>query len=72
MSKPKYVMKNPHKLRIRTYECDEYTVDAIEETCFFCKHCTDIFYDYTNGPYWFQCSNCNEIITYPSCDKFEE
>lgn len=26
-----------------------------ERSCFFCKHCTDIFYDYTHGPYMFYC-----------------
>lgn len=23
--------------------------------CFFCKHCTDIYWDYTNGPYMCCC-----------------
>lgn len=26
---------------------------AHKNSCLFCKHCTDIFYDYTNGPYMF-------------------
>lgn len=24
--------------------------------CIFCKHCTDFFWDFTNGPYMFLCS----------------
>lgn len=25
------------------------------ESCVFCDHCTDIYYDYSNGPYMFAC-----------------
>ena len=39
----------------RKYECEEYAVMAHPKACFFCDHCTDIFYDYTNGPYMFIC-----------------
>jgi hypothetical protein len=28
---------------------------AHKKSCLFCKHNTDIFYDYTNGPYMFFC-----------------
>lgn len=28
---------------------------AHKKSCLFCKHLTDIFYDYTNGPYMFIC-----------------
>jgi hypothetical protein len=24
-------------------------------SCVFCDHCTDIYYDYSNGPYMFVC-----------------
>lgn len=27
----------------------------LRECCLFCKHCTDIFWDATNGPYMFVC-----------------
>lgn len=38
--------------------------------CAFCKYCTDIFWDYTNGPYMFLCkfgiksdgSGCEKFI----------
>lgn len=26
-----------------------------DTACVFCDHCTDIFYDYTNGPYLMFC-----------------
>ena len=40
----------------RKYECDDYVVMAHPKACFFCDHCTDIFYDYTVGPYLFVCT----------------
>lgn len=39
----------------RIYKCEPYEVKAHERSCFFCKHCTDIFYDYAHGPYMFLC-----------------
>ena len=41
-----------------------------EKHCVFCEHCTDIWYDYTNGPYMFLCTkNCDG---YETCNSFEE
>lgn len=40
------------------FECENGTVYAIpynKKCCLICKHCTDIWYDYTNGPYMFDC-----------------
>lgn len=31
----------------------EYEVPS--KCCFFCKHCTDIWLDYTHGPYMIAC-----------------
>jgi len=39
----------------KVYECDEYKCDAHPRGCMFCKHSTDVFYDYTNGPYMIIC-----------------
>ena len=39
----------------RKYECEYYSVMARPTSCFFCDHCTDIWFDYTNGPYMFYC-----------------
>ena len=39
----------------KVYECDEYKCDAHPNGCMFCKHSTDVFYDYTNGPYMIVC-----------------
>lgn len=43
--------------------------------CVFCKHCTDLFYDYTNGPYMFCCDKELELNiseTGCSCVGFED
>lgn len=39
----------------RRFECMYYSCNAHPRSCFFCKHCYDIFYDYINGPYMFFC-----------------
>lgn len=33
----------------RQYKCPQ-------KACVFCYHCTDVFWDYTNGPYMVICS----------------
>ena len=38
------------------YKCEFYEVQAHKRSCFFCKCCMDIFFDYTNGPYMFFCN----------------
>ena len=42
--------------------------------CVFCKHCTDLFYEYSNGPYMFFCDLDTEVDDhhYESCGMFEE
>ena len=62
----------------------ELEVTAHEHCCYFCKHCSDIFYDMTNGPYMFWCDydeadedgiadKMNHIATLRvGCEKFEE
>lgn len=59
----------------REFKCaDGNTYMCRPKSCFFCKHCTDIFYDWTHGPYKFICDikedidnkglagECNEFI----------
>ena len=49
------------------------------KNCLICKHCTDIFWDYTHGPYMTVCENsCNgegdlseETNLGTECDLFE-
>ena len=41
---------------MRTFKCaNGFTYEIPDNFCVFCEHCTDIFYDYTNGPYMFIC-----------------
>ena len=39
-----------------------------DDFCFWCKHCTDIIYDY-HGPYaWI----CDIGLEYPDCGRYED
>lgn len=39
----------------REYKCKYYSLKAHPRSCFFCDHLTDIFWDYSHGPYMFFC-----------------
>ena len=39
----------------KVYECDDYKCDAHPRGCLFCKHSTDVWWDFTNGPYMIMC-----------------
>lgn len=62
----------PH---FKCFECaNGRTYQAPEKSCCFCKHCTDIFYDFTHGPYLFMCDENHDTETAfeNKCDYFEE
>ena len=40
---------------LRHFKCDYYEIDAPANSCLFCEHCHDVFYDW-NGPYAFGCN----------------
>lgn len=41
---------------MRIFKCENGIEYKCPDTaCVFCDHCTDIFYDYTNGPYLMFC-----------------
>lgn len=42
-----------------------------DKACVFCDHCTDIFWDYSNGIYATCCELCKEQID-GKCDCFIE
>ena len=42
-----------------------------DKDCLFCKNCSDIFYDYTNGPYMVIC-RLDKDTHQNNCDSFEE
>ena len=41
---------------MRLYECEYYRLMAPPKCCLFCVFCTDVYFDYTNGPYMFMCA----------------
>ena len=49
------IQKSKGGKEMKEYKCEYYSVQAAENSCFFCQHCTDIFFDYANGPYMFIC-----------------
>lgn len=59
---------------LREYRCAEYTVTAPSRCCLFCGSCTDVFWDYTHGPYGFVCDLDMDIErgVMGECDGFTE
>ena len=43
-----------------------------KRSCIFCKHCTDIFFDASNGPYLFMCKYEHNCKSDGTCKRFEE
>ena len=56
---------------VKPWKCENgRTYLMPEKHCVFCEHCTDIFYDYTNGPYMFLGDGCGG--DYKNCNNFME
>lgn len=78
VSKAKPYFRARRKDFTKVYECDEYKCDAHPRGCFFCKHSTDVFWDY-GGPYMIICElqkeNDQDMPTFGcigECKHFEE
>ena len=58
----------------REYECEEYKCHAHPRSCLFCDHCTDVFFDYTAGPWGFVCdiSGDTDAGMFGKCENFME
>lgn len=57
--------------RTKKFKCaDGKTYKFPVKHCAFCDHCTDIFFDYTNGPYMFLCENNHE--DFRTCKSFKK
>lgn len=56
----------PVQEHTRIFHGPGYTVAAHPKSGFFCQHLTDIFYDYTHGPYMFVC-NCRVEVDIETC-----
>ena len=49
---------NPVKTGWRIFQCaNGKCYQARYNSCLFCSRCTDLLYDYTNGPYLFICAD---------------
>ena len=59
---------------MRTYDCGGRRYFCDDRCCLFCSHCTDVFYDYTNGIYLLFCNieKDTERGWEGKCDFFEE
>lgn len=64
---------------LKHFKCGYYEVDVTENHCLFCKHCRDVFWDYTNGPYAFGCRLTEDNGIFKAyfgapenCENFEE
>ena len=58
---------------MKIYHCDNgncYT--GPQRSCLFCKHCTDLFWDYTHGPYMFYCELGPVPVPCEDCDSFQD
>lgn len=55
---------------MKRYKGDGFSVLVPDESCLFCKHCTDFFWDYTHGPYLFFCDVYDVAVD--DCERFEE
>ena len=42
-----------------------------DKHCVFCSHCSDVFYDYSNGPYLFLCTKDNDTNAWEHCADFD-
>ncbi len=53
----------------------EFGVRAPETCCLFCRNCSDVWWDYTNGPYMFNCIIDNDLTEkgcLGKCENFDE
>lgn len=62
---------------LKEFQCmNGKTYYAHKNSCLFCNHCSDIIFDFTNGPYMFMCdlyldeTNVDKSFE-GKCDKWE-
>ena len=72
-----FVVKDLNPDDARIYEGGSFHVTAHKCSCFFCKHLTDLFWDYSSGPYMFFCDlqpDCSpgKFGLEGKCPKFDD
>ena len=73
--KTRYDIEEERKSWNRIYEIEGHMrCKCPEKACVFCDHCTDVFWDYTNGPYMVFCdiSADTEKGFIGHCELFKE
>lgn len=67
-------VKGLNKEDERTYKGEWFTLTAHKHSCPFCLHCTDILFDFTNGPYMFFCLKDAEQggVLQNGCKEFKD
>lgn len=64
--------------RVYSFEDEPFgmtiSVTAHKRSCFFCEYCTEIIWDYTNGPYVFFCGKEADTDdgVFGRCPEFKE
>ena len=54
---------------MKEFKCDNGRTYLLPDRhCAFCANCTDLFYDFTNGPYLFICNAEHEYAD--GCEHF--
>ena len=53
--KPKVQIKMTNNPGLDAFK-KNYAVYAHPRSCFFCKYCSDMYFDYQNGPYMYICA----------------
>lgn len=54
------------------FQCENGITYGVKgKCCCICKHCSSLFYDYTNGPYMFSCELDEDTTECLNCNKFE-
>lgn len=58
---------------MKKFKCDNGNVYICKDrTCLVCANCTDIFWDYTNGPYMVICKIRDDICADGTCTDYME
>lgn len=63
-------------MTVKLFKCENgHLYRFPEKSCVFCEHCSDIFYDYSHGPYMLICDlgiNTDNGNLSAKCMKFRE
>lgn len=58
-------------LKVFKYDNGRQAVGVKPKSCLVCEHCSDVFWDYTNGPYMMICELEHNPVNL-TCKDFKE